>query len=74
MGIRGKEIPLVGRITALGDVFDALISERPYKAAWPMEQAVDEIKQKSGTHFDPELVHIFCRLLDQFRFIKDNFK
>lgn len=58
-GLRGKEIPLVGRIVGLADVFDALTHERPYKEAWPVEKAHQEIRHQSGRHFDPEVVEAF---------------
>jgi len=58
-GIKGEEIPLVGRICAIADVFDALTSCRPYKKAWSREEAVREIKRLKGTHFDPKLVEVF---------------
>jgi len=58
-GLKGTDIPLQGRIMALADVYDALISDRSYKPAFPHTQAVDIIKNGSGTHFDPELVKIF---------------
>ena len=51
-----EEIPLTGRITTVADVFDALTSERPYKKAWPVEEAVRYIAQASGTQFDPTIV------------------
>lgn len=62
-GLKGQDIPLVGRIVALADVFDALTSERPYKEAWPVEKAVDLIREQSGKHFDPELVVYFLDIL-----------
>jgi len=58
-GIKGDEIPLVGRICAVADVFDALSSERPYKKAWTFEETMGEIKKLKGTHFDPKLVEAF---------------
>jgi putative two-component system response regulator len=64
-GLRGEAIPLVGRITAICDVFDALTSERPYKRAWPVEDAVAEIRNRRGTHFDPELVDRFDTILPE---------
>jgi len=73
-GLSGKDIPLVGRITALADVFDALTSERPYKEAWPVEKAVDLIKEQSGKHFDPELVEIFLKLIDKLCDIRDQYR
>ncbi|MBJ7221734.1 MULTISPECIES: HD-GYP domain-containing protein [unclassified Brenneria] len=63
-GLSGKDIPLPGRIVAVADVFDALVSERPYKPAWPHEQAIDYIKAQSGSHFDPEVVSAFMDILD----------
>ena len=61
-GLAGDAIPLAGRITAICDVFDALVSERPYKAAWAVEDALDEIRALSGRQFDPGLVELFLAL------------
>jgi CHASE2 domain-containing sensor protein len=58
-GLRGHEIPLAGRICTICDVFDALTSERPYKAAWSVQDALAEIARLSGRQFDPELVPVF---------------
>ncbi|MCL2809590.1 MAG: response regulator [Treponema sp.] len=58
-GLKGNNIPLQGRIMAIVDVYDALISERPYKRAFSNEEALDIIIQNSGTHFDPKIVEIF---------------
>jgi putative two-component system response regulator len=58
-GLAGEEIPLHGRLVALADVFDALTHERPYKPAWPVERAVEEIRQVGGQQFDPDLVRAF---------------
>ncbi len=58
-GLKGEEIPLFARICALADVFDALTSERPYKSAWPVEDAIAFIQENSGSHFDPALVEAF---------------
>ena len=57
--LKGEQIPLLARIFALADVFDALRSERPYKAAWSVPEALEEIQKESGQHFDPELVQVF---------------
>lgn len=57
--LAGAAIPVFSRIVAVADVFDALTSERPYKKAWPLEQAADYIKTGAGTHFDPKCVAIF---------------
>ncbi len=64
-GLRGKEIPLVGRICAICDVFDALLSRRPYKEAWSLPAAVAEIGRQSGKHFDPRLVEAFLALVPE---------
>jgi len=55
-GLKGEAIPQVGRIAAVADVFDALTSSRPYKAAWPVDRAFDYIKEQSALHFDPACV------------------
>ncbi|SAI65674.1 metal-dependent phosphohydrolase [Bordetella ansorpii] len=70
-GLKGEQIPHVARIVALVDVFDALTSERPYKSAWPVDEAVDYIVQASGTHFDPELVPLFVECLPELLAIRD---
>ncbi len=61
-GLSGPEIPLVGRICAIADVFDALTSERPYKRAWSIDEARAEIARQSGAQFDPQLVELFLAL------------
>jgi putative two-component system response regulator len=66
-GLKEHGIPLLGRIMAIADVYDALISIRPYKKAFTHEEAVDIIKKGSGTQFDPVLVDVFLRTEDQFR-------
>ena len=66
-GLRGYEIPLSARIMAVADVFDALISKRCYKEPMPFEQAVEEMKKESGTHFDPALIEVFMRHREDFR-------
>ena len=58
-GLSGKQIPVAGRIVAIADVFDALTHDRPYKDAWPMDRALAEIHDQSGTQFDPEVVAAF---------------
>jgi putative two-component system response regulator len=55
-GMKGEDIPIEARIVAVADVFDALLSKRPYKEPWPVEDAVAEIKSQSGSHFDPTVV------------------
>jgi hypothetical protein len=63
-GLAGEGIPLAARIVAVADVYDALISERPYKRAWPPEEAIAEIRKMSGGHFDPAIVKAFVQLFD----------
>jgi putative two-component system response regulator len=63
--LRGEEIPLAGRITAVADVFDALTAERPYKQAWSVAKAMETIDQATGYHFDPALVAIFHKILPE---------
>ncbi|MEA1989192.1 MAG: HD domain-containing phosphohydrolase, partial [Pseudomonadota bacterium] len=64
-GIKGEEIPIEARIASICDVFDALISDRPYKAAWSNEKALAYIIEHSGTHFDTELVNAFMKIYPQ---------
>ncbi|MFW6388160.1 MAG: HD-GYP domain-containing protein [bacterium] len=64
-GLAGRDIPIGGRIFAVADVFDALVSARPYKPAWSLDEARDEIDRQAGIHFDPEVVSAF--LLGQRR-------
>jgi putative two-component system response regulator len=61
-GLAGEEIPLVGRIVAVADVFDALTHDRPYKRALPVDAAVAEIIRSAGTHFDPQVTDAFATL------------
>ena len=58
-GLSGENIPLVGRIVAIADVFDALTCERPYKTAWSVESALKLIAEGAGEHFDPNLARLF---------------
>ena len=66
-GLKENEIPLEGRIMAIADVYDALVSERPYKKPFTHEQAVQVIKDGSGTHFDPKIVDAFLTVAEDFR-------
>src|SRR4029079_15387296 len=58
-GLHAEDIPLVARIVAVADVFDALVSERPYKHAWPLEEGIEYLKGQRGKHFDPRTVDAF---------------
>lgn len=72
--LKGEEIPIEGRIVALADVFDALTSVRPYKEAWPIEQAVEFITSQRNKHFDSQLVDLFIQQLDKIIEIKNHWK
>ncbi|MDP1733121.1 MAG: DUF3369 domain-containing protein [Sulfuritalea sp.] len=61
-GLRGEEIPLEARIVAVVDVFDALVSTRPYKGPWDPDKAILQLTQESGTHFDPDVVRALVAL------------
>ena len=65
--LKGKRIPIHARIVALADVFDALTHGRPFSPAWPIEKALDEIRARKGTQFDPELTELFLDLIDRLR-------
>lgn len=73
-GLTSTEIPLVGRIVAVCDVFDALTSERPYKHAWTVEGSVAEITRGAGQHFDPQLVDLFLLNLAEILQIRDKYQ
>ena len=64
-GLKGEEIPLSARIFAIVDVWDALCHNRPYRAAWPHAQICDYIRAQSGSHFDPAVVDVFFKWLNQ---------
>lgn len=69
-GLKGEDIPLTGRIVAIADVFDALTSVRPYKAAWSVEEALELLRRESGKHFDPQLVELFLGCMPEVLAIK----
>ncbi|MCL1881379.1 MAG: response regulator [Oscillospiraceae bacterium] len=73
-GLKECEIPLLARIMALVDVYDALVSERPYKKPMPHEKAVSIIIEDSGTHFDPGIVEIFASIQDDILAARDGFR
>jgi len=73
-GLKGKNIHIYGRITAVADVFDALGSDRCYKSAWNDEDIFRYFNEQKGKHFDPELVDIFFAYLDEFLAIRDKYK
>ncbi|MFW9594311.1 MAG: HD domain-containing phosphohydrolase [Macromonas sp.] len=71
-GLAGTDIPQAGRIVAVADVFDALTSSRPYKKAWPVEDAVRFMQEQAGCHFDPEIVSHFMVLLPEIVAIRNS--
>jgi putative two-component system response regulator len=73
-GLVGQDIPLWGRICAVGDVFDAVTSERPYKPAYPNAEALRILKDGRGKHFDPRVVDVFFECLEQILAIQSKYK
>jgi putative two-component system response regulator len=72
-GLKGEEIPLVGRIASIADVFDALTSARPYKKPWPVEDAVTYLQREAGFSFDPELIGKFVSILPQILAVREQY-
>ena len=73
-GLKGEEISIHGRISAITDVFDALTTERPYKKAWSVEEAIELLKEESSKHFDPKLVDLFIESLPEILKQKEKYK
>jgi len=73
-GLKGDEIHIFGRIVALADVFDALLTKRSYKEEWRINQALSYITEESGRHFDPELVDLFIDHFGRFLEIRQKLK
>ena len=69
-GLKGTDIPIAGRITAIADVFDALTSKRPYKEPFSLEKSLDIIRESRGSHFDPQVVDAFFSVIDVIKGIK----
>lgn len=63
-GLKGKQIPLSARIFAVVDVWDALSSNRPYRKAWPNDKVIEHLQKQSGSHFDPEVVECFIKIIN----------
>jgi putative two-component system response regulator len=72
-GLAGDAIPVAARMMALADVYDTLISRRPYKEAMPHEQAIEIIRQGRGTHFDPDMTDMFLEIADSIEAIARRF-
>ena len=64
-GLKGEEIPLAARIFAVVDVWDAVVFDRPYREAWTREEAAEYIKDQSGKHFDPQVVEVFLKIIEE---------
>ncbi len=73
-GLKGEDIHIFARITAIADVFDALGSKRVYKDAWELDKILELFRKESGKHFDPKLVQLFFDNLDSFLEIRDNYQ
>jgi HD-GYP domain-containing protein (c-di-GMP phosphodiesterase class II) len=67
LGLKGQDVPLMARIIAVADTYDAMTSDRAYRRSLPHEVAVTEIERCSTTQFDPEVSHAFCEGLDEYR-------
>jgi putative nucleotidyltransferase with HDIG domain len=73
-GLRGEQIPLSARIFAVADVWDALRSDRPYRAAWPNDRARAYIREQAGKHFDPRVVEVFLQMGSDGRHLPEGSK
>ena len=73
-GLSGDEIPLVGRITSICDVFDALLSDRPYKKAWTYDEAINFMNEQADVKFDRELLQLFMSISGEIMEIRDRWK
>lgn len=73
-GLKGEEIHVFGRITALADVFDALGSNRCYKKAWPLDKTLEFLENQKAKHFEPRLVEVFIENLEEFLEIRDKYE
>jgi len=73
-GLKGENIHIFGRITAIADVFDALGSDRVYKKAWDDEQIFELFRKERGEHFDPQLIDLFFLHLNEFKHIRNQYQ
>ncbi len=72
--LSGDSIPISARLMAVADVYDALISKRVYKPAFPHQEAIDIMRKGRGSHFDPDILDVFLRISDEFNEIAQRFK
>jgi HD-GYP domain-containing protein (c-di-GMP phosphodiesterase class II) len=63
--LKGEEIPMSARLFAIADVWDALTSDRPYRAAWSEGEALAYIREQAGKHFDPKVVELFFKVIEE---------
>jgi len=70
-GLKGEEIPLVARIFCIADVYDALTSDRPYRASWSKQKTLEHIRELSGTHFEPRVVEAFLNMVSEEKLTPD---
>lgn len=66
--LKGENIPLLARIVTVADAFDAMISDRPYRKTMNIQEAIEELKRGKGTQFDPKIVDVFCKMLEERNF------
>ncbi len=64
-GLKSEEIPLAARIFTVVDVWDALMSDRSYRGAWPRKKVINHIRKQSGFHFDPRVVEVFLDMMEK---------
>jgi putative two-component system response regulator len=72
--LQGEEIPLAARVVAVSDAFDALLCERPYRAAWSLDRTVEEIRAQGGRHFDPQCANALLDLLPDCLEVRDRYR
>ncbi len=72
-GLHGEDIPIVARIVAVADVFDALVSERPYKHAWTVDDSFAYLQTQKGKHFDPRCIEAFMSAAERVRQIQEEY-
>ncbi len=72
-GLAGEDIPLAGRIVAIADVYDALMSKRVYKSAWSEDDVLKYLREQAGTQFDPELIEVFISVYDIIKAIRNRY-
>ena len=72
-GLHGQAIPLSGRIVAIADVFDALVSARPFKPAWRFSEVIDALRRGRSSHFDPILVDAFLDIIPEIQHVRHEF-